>query len=192
MPEDLFWPITLENADERQILIALYKKLERVETTVTELQQAVDQLKTSVADLGDTVTGQVEPLQEALAAAQQALEDFTVADLAEDSDYEAEIDRLKSDVQARVTEAQQAADQIQSSVQQIQSVRDQIEQQTGGESGGDGGPTGPVDPGATGPVDPGDTGGDTGATGATGATGGDAGDTGATGPAGPEVPPANP
>ena len=102
MPEDLFWPMTLENATERQILIALYKKTERLEVLVTELSQAVEQLKSSVADLADTVNYQIEPLQEALAAAQQALDDFTVADLAEDADFQAEIDRLKSDVQSKV------------------------------------------------------------------------------------------
>jgi uncharacterized phage infection (PIP) family protein YhgE len=171
--EDLLFPMTLESATERQILVALYKKQERLEILVTELSQAVEQLKTSVADLADTVDSQIEPLQAALAAAQQALDDFTVADLAEDADYQAEIDNLKSDVQSKVEEAQSAANQIQASVQQIQQVRDDIEQQTdGGGAGevpgevpgepGDGGETGPTGP------DTGPTGPDTGATGPTG------------------------
>jgi hypothetical protein len=173
--EDLLWPATLENASERQILVALYKKQERLEILVTELSQAVEQLKTSVADLADTVNSQVEPLQEALAAAQQALDDFTVADLAEDADFQAEIDTLKSDVQSKVQEAQDAANQIQASVQQIQTVRDDIENQTSGEGGEGEVPGGET--GATGPTGPDDVGG------ATGPTGGE--ETGATGPTGP-------
>jgi uncharacterized protein YoxC len=173
VPDDLVWPLTLENATERQILIALYKKTERLEVAVTELSQAVEQLKSSVSDLADTVNNQVEPLQEALAAAQQALDDFTVADLAEDADFQAEIDRLKSDVQAKVEEAKAAADNIQGAVAQIQTVRDQIE----AEAGGGGGETGPEEPAPTGPEEPAPTGPDAGATGP---------DAGATGPTGSE------
>jgi ABC-type transporter Mla subunit MlaD len=187
---DPLFPMTLETATERQLLVALYRKLEGMESMMTELSQAVEQLKASVADLADTVNSQVEPLQEALAAAQQALADFTVADLAEDADFQAEIDRLKSDVEAKVTEAQDAANQIQASVQQIQQVRDDIDSQTGEEGGG---ATGPEEPGgetgATGPTGVDDIGG------ATGPTGDDAGggdETGATGPTGPEEPPVNP
>jgi len=159
--EDLLWPATLETATERQLLVAIHKRTERLEVIVTELSQAVEQLKTSVADLADTVNSQVEPLQEALAAAHQALEDFNVADLAEDADFQAKIDELTTEVQSKVEEAQDAATQIQSSVQQIQSVREDIEAQTG-EEGGATGPTGP-DTGATGPTGP-----DAGATGPTG------------------------
>jgi hypothetical protein len=188
---DPLFPMTLETATERQLLVALYRKLEGMESMMTELSQAVEQLKASVADLADTVNNQVEPLQEALAAAQQALDDFTVADLAEDADYQAEIDRLKSDVQGKVEEAQNAANQIQASVQQIQQVRDEIESQTGdGETGATGPDSGGGDTGATGPTGVDDIGG------ATGPTGDDAGgedQTGATGPTGPEEqPPVNP
>ena len=47
MPEDIFWPMTLENASTRAILIALYKKTERLEQAVSDLTDAVANLQSS-------------------------------------------------------------------------------------------------------------------------------------------------
>jgi hypothetical protein len=177
--DELVYPLTLENASERQILVATYRKLERMESMMTELSQVVEQLKTSVADLVDTLVSRTGPLQQALADAQQKLADFTLADEIEDAGFKSQIEELQTDLQAKIEEAQNAVSEIQGSVQRIEEIRDSIESEapdTGGEPGG----------GETGPTAP-DTGGEPGEPSPTGPSGPDSGgeEPGATGPSGP-------
>ena len=142
---------------------------------MTELSQAIDQLKSSVAELVDTLVNRTGPLQEALAAAQQQLAEFTLADEIEDENFKSQIEQLQTDLQSRIEEAQNAASEIQGSVQRIEEIRDSIEAETpdtGGEPGeGETGPTAPEPPiegGPTGPTGPDSGGEEPGATGPTG------------------------
>ncbi len=142
---------------------------------MTELSQAIDQLKSSVAELVDTLVNRTGPLQEALAAAQQQLAEFTLADEIEDENFKSQIEQLQTDLQSRIEEAQNAASEIQGSVQRIEEIRDSIEAEApaeGGEPGeGETGPTAPEPPiegGPTGPTGPDSGGEEPGATGPTG------------------------
>lgn len=110
------------NATNRQILLALLGAVTELESTVAELSESVESLQQAVSTLGERVESQVAPLQEALAAAQQELADFTLADEVEDENFRNQINELTSSLAARVDEAQEAAAQIEQSVGDINRV----------------------------------------------------------------------
>lgn len=112
----------LPRVTDREYLVASYLRLERMEERMSELQQSVEDLQGAVSDLGTRIGTQVGPLQEALAAAQQALTDFTAADTAEDADYQAQIDTLMATVSAKIQEAQDAAGQVETSVTDLNAM----------------------------------------------------------------------
>lgn len=131
--------VSLRDASNRQILLGILKAVTRLtarlatlpstvthlESTVTELSSAVAELRSAVSSLGERVQAQMGPLQDALVRAQQTLDEFTLADEIEDADFARQIEELKSQVQARVNEAQDAAAQIDSSVAEINQIGQQ-------------------------------------------------------------------
>jgi uncharacterized coiled-coil protein SlyX len=130
-----FITVSLREASNRQILLSILKATARLatlpstvthlESTVTELSSAVAELRSAVSSLAERVQTQMGPLQDALVRAQQTLDEFTLADEIEDADFARQIEELKSQVQARVNEAQDAAAQIDSSVAEINQIGQQ-------------------------------------------------------------------
>lgn len=114
--------------------------LHRMEQTMADLTTSLADLQGAVQGVADRVTAGFGPLQDALAAAQQALTDFQAADAAEDTLSQASIDSLTAQLAEALGNASAAADSIEASVGQLNTIATS--------------PPPPADPPVDPPVDP--------------------------------------
>ena len=96
--------------------------LQRIETKMADLQTALTDLQAAVAAVAERVAAGFGPLQDALAAAQQALTDFEAADVTEDAAFRASIDTLTASLNDALASASAAADTIETNVAALNEV----------------------------------------------------------------------
>jgi hypothetical protein len=89
---------------------------------MADLQTALTDLQTAVKAVADRVAAGLGPLQEALAAAQQALVDFKAADTTEDAAFQAAIDTLNASLTDALAAAGTAGDTIEEQVNQLNTI----------------------------------------------------------------------
>lgn len=83
-------------------------------TAMADLTASVDALQAEVLAVKERVSGAITPLQEALATAQQTIQDERAADATEDADYEAKVaarDEALSNLQTVIDEQSTEIDQ---------------------------------------------------------------------------------
>lgn len=97
----------------------------RLEHQMSELTDAVQALSEAVGSLSERIGTRVDELEASLAAANQALADFTLADDLEDAEFVAQITSLQEALGTALGEAAAAVEGIKASVSTIQDVTGQ-------------------------------------------------------------------
>jgi predicted nucleic acid-binding Zn-ribbon protein len=118
--------ISVDTATEKQLLIAMLRRMESLEVSMSALTDAVSQLQTSVTELNDAVNSQIQPLKDELDRSKQLIADMAAADELEDEAFRTEIARIQGELDSSLTDASAATDAILAATEQVRSSADTI------------------------------------------------------------------